>query len=180
MKVILDLGPLLAFFLTYALFGIYAATGVLMVATLVGLALSWKLFGKLAVMPVVTAVLVLFFGGLTVYLKDPSFIKVKPTIVYLLFAAVLAGGVLFKKPLLKHVLGEALHLPDLIWRKLSLRWAGFFVGMAVLNEAVWRNFSESTWVTFKTFGALPLTFLFVLSQAGLLKEHQAKAPEKVQ
>jgi intracellular septation protein len=172
-KLAIELGPLLAFFLAYARAGIFWATGVLMVVTVVALVASWRLFGRLLPVPVVTAVLVVIFGGLTFLLDDPNFIKVKPTIINLLFAGVLFVGLYLRKPLLKLLLGEAFNLTEEGWRRLSLRWAVFFLVLAGLNEIVWRNMSEAAWVNFKVFGILPLTVIFAMAQIGLIKRHEA-------
>ena len=126
-------------------------------------------------MPMVTAVLVVVFGGLTFWLDDPRFIKIKPTIINLLFAGVLFGGLLTGRPLLKLLFGEAFRLTEEGWRKLSVRWALFFLALAVLNEIVWRNFSEAAWVNFKVFGILPLTIVFAMAQIGLIKRYEPKS-----
>ena len=172
LKLFVELGPLLAFFLAYAKFGIFWATGAIMVATVLSLLASWILFKRIAPMPVVTAVLVCIFGGLTFWLDDPSFIKMKPTMVNLLFGGALAGGMVTGRPLIKSLLGEQLHLTDQGWRKLTVRWMTFFFTVAALNELVWRNFSEGTWVKFKVFGILPLTMIFAIAQIGLMKKHE--------
>jgi intracellular septation protein len=172
-KLLIELGPLVVFFLVYSRAGIYWATGVLMIATVLSLVASWRLFGRLLPMPVVTAVLVVVFGGLTFWLDDPRFIKVKPTIINLLFAGVLFVGLMLRRPLLKMLFGEAFNLTEEGWRKLSVRWALFFLALAALNEVVWRNFSEAAWVNFKVFGILPLTLVFAMSQIGLIKRHEA-------
>ena len=174
LKLLIELGPLIAFFLVYSRAGIYWATGFLMVATIVSLVASWTLFGRLLPMPVVTAALVVFFGGLTFWLDDPRFIMVKPTIINLGFAGVLLGGLAMRRPLLKMLFGEAFNLTEEGWRKLSVRWALFFLSLAMLNELVWRNFSEGAWVNFKVFGILPLTLVFAMAQIGLIKRHEAK------
>jgi intracellular septation protein len=174
LKLLVELGPLLAFFLVYSRAGIYWATGVLMLATVLSLIASWSLFGRLLAMPVVTAVLVVVFGGLTFWLDDPRFIMVKPTIINLGFAGVLFGGLVMRRPLLKMLFGEAFNLTEEGWRKLSVRWAVFFLTLAALNEVVWRNFSEAAWVNFKVFGILPLTLVFAMAQIGLIKRHEAK------
>jgi intracellular septation protein len=124
-------------------------------------------------MPVVTAVLVVVFGGLTFWLDDPRFIKIKPTIINLLFAGVLIGGLITRRPLLKMLFGEAFNLTEEGWRKLSVRWTLFFLVLAALNEVVWRNYSEAAWVNFKVFGILPLTLVFAMAQIGLIKRHEA-------
>jgi intracellular septation protein len=174
-KLLIELGPLLAFFLAYARAGIFWATGILMIATVVALVASWSLYRRLLPVPVVTAVLVVIFGGLTFLLDDPSFIKLKPTIINLLFAGVLFAGLAMRRPLLKLVLGEAFNLTEEGWRQLSLRWALFFLALAGLNELVWRNLSEAAWVNFKVFAILPLTILFAMAQIGLIKRHEAKS-----
>jgi intracellular septation protein len=170
-KLAIELGPLLVFFAGNAVAGIYAGTAVFMVATLISLAVAWLLYHKLPVMPLVSGVIVLVFGGLTLYLQDETFIKLKPTIVYSMFAMLLAAGLMLKKPLLELLFGPVFALTDEGWRKLTLRWAAFFVAMAIVNEIVWRNFSTDAWVSFKAFGFLPLTFLFALAQVPLMQRH---------
>jgi intracellular septation protein len=171
-KLAVELGPLLLFFGVYWGFGIYPATAVLMAATLISLVASRLLLGKISPMPIVTAVVVCVFGALTFWLNDPSFIKMKPTFVNLAFAAVLGGGLLAGKPLVKMLFGEQLKLTDRGWSELTVRWMLFFLAMAALNEVVWRSFSEATWVSFKVFGLLPLSLAFAVAQIGLIKRHQ--------
>ncbi len=175
LKLLIELGPLLIFFAVYAKFGIFAATGVLMATTLVSLIASKILLGHITVMPIVTAVIVTIFGGLTLWLQDATFIKMKPTIVNVLFAGVLAAGLFIKRPFLKLLFDEAFQLTDLGWTKLTLRWIGFFLFVAVLNEVVWRNFSETTWVNFKVFGILPLTMVFAAAQIKLIQKYANSA-----
>jgi intracellular septation protein len=172
MKLVIELAPLVLFFLVYSRFDIYSATGVLMVATVASLVASKVLLGKLSVMPIVTGAFVLVFGALTLWFSNETFIKVKPTIVYLCFAVPLLGGLLFRKSLLSHVLGEAISLDESGWRTLTLRWGLFFIVLAILNEIVWRNFSTSVWVSMKSFGFIPLTILFAISQAPLMMRHK--------
>jgi len=171
LKLVLDLGPLLLFFFVNGRFGIFAATGSFMVATLISLGLTYALVQRVATMPLVTAIIVFVFGGLTLYLQDETFIKLKPTIIYSLFAAVLFGGLLTGRSLLALVFDNVFHLTDEGWKKLTLRWALFFLAMAVANELIWRSVSTDTWVAFKTFGFLPLTVLFALAQTPLLMRH---------
>lgn len=174
-KLLIDLGPLLAFFLAYSRTDIFTATGVLMVATVAALVASRVLLGHFAIAPAATAVLVVIFGGLTFLLDDPSFIKMKPTIINLLFAGILGFGIITGRPLLKLFMGEALRLTDEGWHKMTVRWVVFFIAMAVLNEIVWRSFSEATWVNFKVFGILPLTLIFAMAQIGLIRRYEARA-----
>jgi intracellular septation protein len=179
LKTLLELAPLLVFFTVNLLTkNIILGTGVFMVATLIALVASRVLFGKIPVMPMVSGVLVLVFGGLTVWLDDAVFIKLKPTIVNLMFASILFGGLFYGKSLLRYVLGEVFKLTDEGWRILTFRWAIFFVVLAVINEVVWRNFSESFWIGFKFMGIMPITAVFGLAQLGLLKRH-ALHPEHV-
>ena len=127
-------------------------------------------------MPLVSGVIVLVFGGLTLYLRDETFIKLKPTIVYTLFAVLLGAGLVWKKPVLELLFGAAFTLTEEGWRKLTLRWALFFAVMAVVNELVWRNVSTDTWVSFKAFGFLPLTFLFAVAQVPLMQRYGLGEP----
>lgn len=170
-KFVIELGPLLVFFAGNAAAGIYAATGAFMAATLISLGFAQWRYGKLPVMPLVSGVVVLIFGTLTLYLRDETFIKIKPTLVYLIFAVVLGAGYLMKKPLLELLLGSTLRLQEEGWRILTIRWALFFVVMALINEIVWRNFSTDIWVSFKAFGFLPLTFIFAFAQLPLLQRY---------
>ena len=194
LKLALDLGPLLLFFVANsrpALFapllapflppelltgehaGIFAATGVFIPAVLAALVVSYALTRHLPVMPLVTAVVVVVFGGLTLALQNETFIKLKPTIIYILFGAVLLGGLAFRKPLLGMVFDSVFNLTDEGWRKLTVRWALFFFALAILNEIVWRTQSTDVWVSFKVFGVLPLTFVFGALQYPLLTKYAA-------
>jgi len=175
-KLAIELGPLLVFFAGNAVAGIYAGTASFMVATLISLAVARLRYHKLPVMPLISGVIVFAFGGLTLYLHDDTFIKLKPTIVYSLFAVLLVAGLMFKKPLLELLFGPVFALTEEGWRKLTMRWAVFFIAMAIVNEIVWRNFSTDAWVSFKAFGFLPLTFLFALAQVPLLQRHGEPPP----
>jgi intracellular septation protein len=174
LKFTLELGPLALFFLCYSKFGIFAATGVMMAGVLVTLGVSYWKLRRIPIMPLVTAALVLIFGGLTLYFKDSTFIKVKVTIINALFALALFFGLAFKKPMLQIMFDGALKLTDEGWRLLTWRWAWFFVALAVVNEIVWRTQPESYWALYKSFGALPLTVIFALAQAPLIMKHEAK------
>ena len=173
LKLALDIGPLVLFFAAYARLGIFAATATLMVAVVVALAVSYWSIRRLPVMPVVTVVVAMIFGGLTLALHDETFIKLKPTIIYLLFGGVLAGGYLFDRPFLAVVFDSMFHLTEEGWRKLTLRWAAFFFVLAALNEVVWRTQSTDFWVSFKLFGFTALTFAFAALQYPLMMRHAA-------
>ena len=173
-KALLEMGPLALFFIVYGWFGIFAATAALMASVVATLAVSWAMLRRIPLMPLVTAAIVMIFGSLTLILHDETLIKVKPTALYLLFAAALFFGLIAKKPLLKILFDGALHVSEEGWRKLTWRWAFFFLALAALNEIVWRTQSTDVWVKFKTFGFLPLTLAFAFAQAPLIMRHEAK------
>ena len=175
-KLALDLGPLVVFFAANSRFGIFTATAIFMAAILASLAISYAITRHLAIMPVVTAVIVLVFGSLTLVLHDATFIKVKPTIIYALFGLTLLGGYVFNKPLLAIVFDAMFHLTEEGWRKLTLRWALFFLVMAVVNEIVWRTQTTEVWISFKLFGFTPLTFLFAAAQYPLMTRYASDKP----
>jgi intracellular septation protein len=175
LKLVLDLGPLLVFFAANSRFGIFAATGAFMAAIVIALAVAYALTRHLPIMPLVTAIVVVVFGTLTLVLHDELFIKVKPTIIYVLFGGVLLVGLAFGKSLLGIVFDSVFHLTEEGWRKLTLRWALFFLALAVLNEIVWRTQTTDIWVDFKVFGVLPFTFLFAALQYPLLEKYAAPA-----
>ena len=167
-----DYGPLAAFFITYWLFGLMPATGAIMAATAVALALSLIVERRVPIMPLVTAAVVGVFGGLTLWFQDETFIKMKPTIVQASFSIVLLGGLAMGKPLLKPLRGTAWQMDETGWRRFTLRFAIFFAAMAGLNELVWRTQSTDFWVNYKIFGILALTFIFVATQIPLMQRHQ--------
>ncbi len=175
-KLALEVGPLVVFFVTNSQLDIYWGTGAFMVATIIALSLSKALFGRIPLMPLISGVFVLSFGGLTLYLHDALFIKLKPTIVNSLFAAILFGGLLFGHSLLRYLFGDVFRLTDKGWRILTFRWALFFVFLAVLNEIVWRNFSDDFWVNFKLFGVIPITMIFGIMQFSIIKRYEDKEP----
>ena len=178
LKLSLELGPLILFFVANSRWGIFVATGVFMAAVVVALVASYKLLHRVPIMTVVSAVVVVVFGGLTLVLQNDVFIKVKPTIIYLLFVATLLGGLALGRPLLALVFDSVFDLTAEGWRKLTWRWALFFLALAVLNEIVWRTQTTDAWISFKVFGVVPLTFLFAASQYPLLTRYAAKKVEE--
>ena len=165
LKSAVDYGPLAVFFASYLMLGLMAATAALIAASLIAVSLAWLLERRVPVVPLVTAAIVLVFGGLTLWLQDETFIKMKPTIVQAIFALVLLGGLAMGRPLLKPLLAPMMPpMSERAWRQFTLRYGLFFVAMAALNELVWRTQSTDFWVTFKVFGLPGLTFLFILSQ----------------
>jgi intracellular septation protein len=198
-KLVLDLGPLLVFFLANsrpALFapllkpflsdalltgehaGIFTATAIFIPTVVLALAIGYALTRHLPLMPLITAIIVIVFGGLTLFFQNETFIKLKPTIIYVLFGAALLVGLAFGKSLLGLVFDSVFHLTAEGWRRLTLRWALFFLALAVLNEFVWRTMSTDAWVTFKVFGVVPLTFVFAALQYPLLQKYAAPEPEE--
>jgi len=170
-KLVLDLGPLLIFFAAFKWGGFFAATAAFMVAIAVALGLGYAFEKKLSPMPLFTALLVMIFGGLTLYLQSEIFLKVKVTILYGFFGLILLGGLATGRLFIKYVFAEAFDLDDAGWRKLTLRWGLFFLALAALNEAIWRQASTDFWVDFKVWGILPLILIFALAQTPLLLKH---------
>lgn len=179
LKFALEMGPLVVFFIVNNRAGIYWGTGAFMAATVIALGLSYALMRKIPTMPLVTAAFVLVFGGLTLWLADELFIKLKPTIINLLFAAILLFGILTNRLLIKVVLEGALQLTERGWRLITWAWIGFFVFLAALNEIVWRNFSTDFWVSFKVFGVMPLTIVFSFAMIPIIMKHSLPPDEKV-
>lgn len=182
LKLALEFGPLVLFFLANARFGVFVGTGAFMAAFFVAFAVSYALTRHIPLMALISAGVVVVFGGLTLILQDETFIKVKPTIIYLLFGSVLAGGLLVGKSLLSVAFDAVFNLTETGWRKLTLRWAGFFFAMALINEIVWRTQSTEVWLGFKAFAVIPLTFVFAALQYPLLMRYeagtQAPAPDQ--
>lgn len=193
-KLVVETGPLILFFFANArpkLFeplvapfvppsllrgenaGLFTATLVLMAAVVAALVFSWSRTRRLPIMPLMTTVLVLFFGALTFYLQDPTFIKMKPTVLYLLFASALYGGLVLDKPLLPIIFDTAMDLTARGWRLLTLRWAGCFIVLAIANEIVWRTQSNDVWVAFKFPGIFILLMIFSVAQVPLILRHKA-------
>ena len=174
-KLFIDIGPLAVFFIYYKISGdLIDAILPLMLATIISVVISYILEKRIPIMPTLGAGIVVIFGGLTIIFDNKIFIFMKPTIINIIFAAILYGGIILKKPLLKYLLGSALKLEEEGWSILTQRWAAFFIALAVLNEIVWRTMSEEFWVSFKVFGILPITFIFTMTQFPLIKKYQVE------
>ena len=174
-KLFIDIGPLAVFFIYYKVSGdLIDAILPLMLATIISVVISYILEKRIPIMPTLGAGIVVIFGGLTIIFDNKIFIFMKPTIINIIFAAILYGGIILKKPLLKYLLGSALKLEEEGWAILTQRWAAFFIALAVLNEIVWRTMSEEFWVSFKVFGILPITFIFTMTQFPLIKKYQVE------
>ena len=167
-----DYGPIAVFFAAYMIWDLLAATAALMGATAVALVISLAVSKRVPLMPLITAGVVGIFGGLTLWLNDETFIKLKPTIVQTLIGVVLLGGLLFEKSLLKPVMGSTWPMDDVGWRKLTRNFGLFFLVMAVANEIVWRTQTTDFWVTFKVFGIMGLTLAFSMTQIPILNGHR--------
>ena len=176
-KLALDFGPLILFFIVNGRAGIFWATGVFMAAVVVAILVSYALIRRFPIMTLVTALIVVVFGTLTIVLQNDVFVKMKTTIIYLLFATVLAAGVVLKKPFLEIAFDSVFHLTEEGWQKLTIRWIAFFVAMAIVNEIVWRTQTTDTWVAFKTFGFIPLTFVYALAQFPLMQKYAVNPDE---
>jgi intracellular septation protein len=169
---LLEIGPLILFFVVTAKWEIRTGTIVFMIATAIAVPCYRWMEGRWPIMPMIGGFFVLVFGGLTIYLDNSIFIKLKPTIVNCLFGLILGGGLLIlKRPLLKPIFGAAFQLTDEGWRKLTFRWALFFFLLAIVNEIAWRNLSDATWAASKAFVSFPLTMVFAFFQIPLLKRY---------
>ncbi len=170
-KLVTELGPLLVFFVANAKFHLFVATGAFMVAIVAAMIASYVVTKHVPLMAIVTGIIVIVFGTLTLVLHDETFIKVKPTIIYGLFAAVLGGGLLFGRSFIAIMFDQMFNLTPHGWRILTMRWALFFFAMAILNEIVWRTQTTDFWVGFKAFGVIPLTMVFAIAQMPLTKRY---------
>ena len=173
-KTMVEMGPIVLFGLTYFIYGLLPATAVLMAASVIALILSKLLLNHVGLLPVITAVVAVVFGGLTLWFQDSTYIKMKPTIIYIAAGIFLGFGLATGRNFLAALFGQVFNLTAEGWRILTIRWAVFFLILAILNEITWRNFSEETWVYLKLFGFTGLTFVFALAQIGLLTRHEFK------
>lgn len=173
-KMATELGPLFIFFGAYYLYDLYMATGAIMITTAIALAVTYGYERRIPAMPLITAVVIAVFGGLTLYLQDDTFIKMKPTIIYALFAAALGAGLVMGKSFIKILFGNFWDLHEAGWRTLTIRVSIFFLFLAVMNEVVWRNFSTDLWVNVKVFGFTGITMVFFMAQVPLLTRHSIK------
>ncbi len=171
-KLLIDIGPLAVFFVFYTRSDLKTAILPFMIATTIAVLFSYIIEKKIPIMPTVGAIIILIFGGLTIYFDNETFFKMKPTIINLLFAGILYVGIILNKSLLRYLLGAALKLQDEGWDILTKRWIGFFIALAILNEIIWRTQTTDIWVNFKVFGILPITFIFTLAQFSTIKKYQ--------
>ncbi len=170
-KFLCEFIPLISFFAVFRLFDIIIATATIVILTLVSTLINYIVNKEFSVVNLISVAMITIFGSITVFSNNPIFIKLKPTIINLCFAAILLFGVIKKKVYLKFLFNKTVVLPDEIWLVLSKRFILFFVLLACLNEIVWRNFSDSIWVSFKAFGLITLSLIFMLLQIPLFKKH---------
>ena len=171
LKPLVEFGPIAVFFIAYYTGDLYEATIAIMAATAIAIFVSYIYERKVPMMPLLTAIIVGVFGGLTLWLQDDTFIKMKPTIIQALFGIVLLGGLSFKKLFLKSVMGQMWKMDELAWRTLTVRFSCYFFAMAMINELIWRTQSTDFWVNFKVFGLMGLTFVFIISQMSFIQRN---------
>ena len=173
LKILVDIGPLAVFFIFYTRGDLLSAILPFMIATVIAVLFSYIVVKKIPIIPLISGILITFFGGLTIYFDNPIFLYMKPTIINILFGFSLLFGKFFsKEPLLKIFLKKSIKLKDEGWNRLNTRWIGFFFFLAMLNEFVWRTQSEEFWVNFKVWGLLPITFLFTAMQVPLINKYK--------
>ena len=171
LKPFVEYGPIAVFFMAYYSGDLFTATAAIMVATVVSISVSYFYERKVPMMPLLTAIVIGVFGSLTLWLKDDTFIKMKPTIIQALFGLVLLGGLAFRKLFLRSVMGQMWKMNELAWRTLTIRFSVYFFVMATINEVIWRTQSTDFWVNFKVFGLMGLTFAFIISQMGFIQRN---------
>jgi intracellular septation protein len=178
MKLFFDIAPLAVFFLTFKLYGLMVATASLMAMTTIAIPAMYLKEKKVPIALLLTALLVLIFGGLTLVLQDDQFIKMKPTFIYLIFSIILLGGYLCNKGLLKPLMGQAITMPDHAWRRFSLHWGLFFIALAVANEIIWRTLPTDIWVQCKVFGFTGVLLVFTLCHIPFITKHTNSMPKQ--
>lgn len=177
LKLLVEFGPILVFFATYKYADIFKATLYMVIVTVLSLGISYLIDKKISIPLMISGVVLLLSGSITLLSGNPAYIKMKPTIVYCIFGGILYVGYLYKKSFIKAVLGSVFSMNDKDWLTMSRRFALYFFSMALMNEIIWRNFSENFWVNFKVFGAVPITLVFILFQAPfLLRNKQDNTP----
>lgn len=174
LKLLLEFTPLGIFFIVSTSYDIYVGSAVLVIATAAAMAIMWYKYRRIAMMALITAITGIVAGAMTAYLHDPVWVKLKPTIVSLMFAFILGGGLAMGRPLLKYLLDEDLHITERGWRLITWRWFWYFIGIAVLNEILWRSWTTEAWLTFKVFGLMPMTILYAILQIPLLMRHRVE------
>ncbi len=167
LKLLVEFGPIVVFFATYKYANIFAATLWMVLVTIISLIVSYVIDKRISIPLMISGTILIFSGFITLFSGNPMYIKMKPTIVYMVFSVILYVGYINKKSLVKEVMGSAFVMKEEDWLKLSLRFSIYFLFMALVNEVIWRNFSESFWVNFKVFGAFPITIIFMLFQVPL-------------
>lgn len=172
LKLLVEFGPIVVFFATYKYADIFKATLYMVIVTAISLVISYLIDRKLSLPLMISGIVLLISGSITLFSGDPSFIKMKPTIVYAIFGSILYIGYYLKKPMIKEVLGSAFNMTHSNWMILTRRFAWYFYSMALINEIIWRNFSENFWVNFKVFGAVPITLIFIFTQAPFLMQNK--------
>ena len=171
LKPFVEYGPIVVFFVAYYTGDLFTATAAIMASTAIAISVSYIYERKVPMMPLMTAIVIGVFGGLTLWLKDDTFIKMKPTLIQTIFGLVLLGGLAFRKLFLKSVMGQMWKINDHAWRTLTVRFSFYFFAMAMVNELVWRTQSTDFWVNFKVFGLMGLTFVFIISQIGFIQRN---------
>lgn len=174
MKLLLEFGPIIVFFATYKQANIFVATLLMVVVTVISLIISYMIDKKISLPLLISGGLLLASGSITLLSGDSSYIKMKPTLVYIIFSSILMFSAIKKNPIMKNILGTAFSMRDIYWITLSKRFSFYFLAMAIVNEIVWRNYTENTWVNFKVFGAVPITAIFMISQIPFLRKHAKK------
>ncbi len=186
-KLLIDIGPIAVFMIGYNILkkyipdeALFMATGLLMITTVLAVFYSWIRTKKLAMMPLITGIFVVLLGGLTLIFHKSVFIKMKPTFIYLFLALFILGSLLLKRNAIKFLLNKQIRLKEKAWNPLAYSWIIWFFMLAILNEFVWRNFTESQWVNFKFWIVIPLSFLFTLLQIPYMMKYMEKSPDKIE